>query len=132
MSLFGAISRFADLDNDYDYIMSRALKSYRQHREKEKADTRKGPVKSSYFRRHHLRPKTAPPVRFVESIKVRNLGSSIPQATKVFVPKVDEIREVSNANPGTAEETDRYMYTHFRQWNINLVLVAIDEHVNWS
>ncbi|KAL4227552.1 hypothetical protein ACF0H5_012995 [Mactra antiquata] len=87
-----------DLDSDYDYIMSRALKSYKQHREKEKADTRKGPFKNAYMRRHHLRPKTAPPTRFVESMKVNNVCST-QNAEGVYVPQLDAIKAVSNANP---------------------------------
>lgn len=95
------------MDNDYDYIMSRALKSYKQHREKEKAETRKGPFKSSYLRRHHLRPKTAPPTQFIESVKVQNVGRSCPQTTQVLIPKIDAIKEVSKANPASTEESFR-------------------------
>lgn len=95
------------MDNDYDYIMSRALKSYKQHREKERAESRKGPLKNGYLRRHHLRPKTAPPTRFVESMKVQNLGKAIPDATRLYVPKIDAIREVSKANPVANEEVHR-------------------------
>ncbi|XP_053405623.1 uncharacterized protein LOC123565434 isoform X2 [Mercenaria mercenaria] len=87
-----------DLDSDYDYIMSRALKSYKQHREKEKAESRRGPLKSAYIRRHHLRPKTAPPARFVQSMKVNNLGSG-PKPATVLMPQVDAINAVSKANP---------------------------------
>ena len=90
---------FSDLDNDYDYIMSRALKSYRQHREKEKADTRKGPLRNSHARRNHLRPKTAPPARFVESMKAQTVeGGSNKPNDNVFIPKVDAIKEVHKAN----------------------------------
>ncbi|XP_052792865.1 uncharacterized protein LOC128226833 isoform X2 [Mya arenaria] len=96
-----------DLDNDYDYIMSRALRSYRQHRECEKAETRRGPLKSAYIRRHQLRPKTAPPARFIEAIKVRHVNGATEGQSLVgghFVPRVDAIKEVSEANPVSNEE----------------------------
>ncbi|XP_060587453.1 uncharacterized protein LOC132742966 isoform X3 [Ruditapes philippinarum] len=94
-----------DLDSDYDYIMSRALKSYKHHREKEKAETRRGPLKSAYVRRHHLRPKTAPPARFVQSMKVNNIDSGARPAS-VLMPQVDAIKAVSKANP-VPDDSDR-------------------------
>lgn len=82
--------------------MSRALRSYKQHREREKAESRRGPFKSAYLRRHHLRPKTAPPARFVQSINVRNVDSR--SRLNGFGTKVDAINEVSRANTMPPEE----------------------------
>ena len=96
---------FSDLDNDYDYIMSRALKSYRQHREKENADTRKGPLRNSHVRRSHLRPKTAPPARFVQSMRAQNIEGGQKSNESVFTHNVDAIREVHKAN--ALDEDDR-------------------------
>lgn len=87
--------------------MSRALKSYKQHREKEKAETRKGPFKNAYMRRHHLRPKTAPPARFIESIKVNNMTTA-QNSDGVYIPQLDAIKAVSRANPAVNEDKERY------------------------
>jgi len=98
---------FSDLDNDYDYIMSRALRSYKQHRDREKADTRRGPLKSAYIRRHQLRPKTAPPARFIQSIKAKHIETGHDETEDVastYVPKVDAIKEVSRANPVSSSD----------------------------
>ncbi|KAH3833773.1 uncharacterized protein LOC127879254 isoform X2 [Dreissena polymorpha] len=99
-----------DLDNDYDYIMSRALRSYKQHRETEKAETRKGPLKSAYLRRHHIRPRTAPLVRFIETVKVRNVekntnGHEHGGAGGLHA-KMDPITEVTRANPGVEDDAE--------------------------
>lgn len=102
------VHSYIDLDNDYDYIMSRALKSYRQHRETEKAETRRGPFKSGYLRRHPLRLKTAAPVRLMQSMHLQNADVSVnpKQICSVVVPNVNEINEVSKAN-NVAEEKGR-------------------------
>lgn len=96
-----------DLDNDYDYIMSRALRSYKQHRDSEKADCRRGFAKRFQARRH--RPKTAPPSRYVTSVKIQNLGrgdSSQGRPRDVF-SSTDVIQEVQEANRSTSEDGDR-------------------------
>ncbi|XP_048732002.1 uncharacterized protein LOC125648963 isoform X3 [Ostrea edulis] len=59
-----------DVDNEHNYIMTKALKSYKLHRDKEKAETRQQQLRSAYRRRWHaplvpsrLRTKSASQVR---------------------------------------------------------------------
>lgn len=114
-----------DLESDYDYIMSRALKSYRQHREKEKAETRRGPFKNALTRRHHLRPKTAPPARFVQSMRVHNM-ESVPKAANVMIQQVDAINAVSKANP-VPDDDERYTPSLLSFSDLNLNYAHIEK-----
>ncbi|XP_062583289.1 uncharacterized protein LOC134245053 isoform X1 [Saccostrea cucullata] len=74
-----------DVDNEHNYIMTKALKSYRLHREKEKAESRQQQLRSAYRRRWHapvvpsklrkssasqVRPKTANDV--IRQVQVAN------------------------------------------------------------
>lgn len=104
--------------------MSRALKSYRQHREKEKAETRRGPFKNAFTRRHHLRPKTAPPARFVQSMRVNNV-ESVPKTANVMIQQVDAINAVSKANP-VPDDSERYTpsLVSFSDKNLNYVHIG--------
>ena len=95
---------FSDIDNDYDYIMARALRSYRQHREQEKADTRRIQMRANFIKRHYPRPKTAPSSRFTAAMRPQLLFQ---KSGSVLIPKVDAITEVQKAN-ASPEETDRY------------------------
>ena len=100
------IGLFSDIDYDYDYIMARALRSYRQHREREKADTRKIQMRADFIKRHYPRPKTAPSSRLTAAMRPQKLFRRL---DSVLVPKVpvDAISEVQRANV-SEEEIDRY------------------------
>lgn len=86
-----------DIDCDYDYIMARALKSYRQHREKEKADTRKMQLRDNFLKRPYPRPKTAPLTRFTAAMRPPLLAK-FPRPDSALVPRGDAITEVQRAN----------------------------------
>ena len=87
----------SDIDCDYDYIMARALKSYRQHREKEKADVRKIQIRTNFLKRPYPRPKTAPPTRFTAAMRP-TLLAKFPRPESALVPRSDAITEVHQAN----------------------------------
>lgn len=93
----------SDIDNDYDYIMARALKSYRLHREKEKADNRKIQIRTNFLKRPYPRPKTAPPTRFTAAMRPPLLAK-YPRSDVVFIPKGDAISQVQKANTTSEDE----------------------------
>ena len=104
---------FPDIDCDYDYIMARALKSYRQHREKEKADSRKVQLRTNFLKRPYPRPKTAPPTRFTAAMRPPLLAK-FPRPESALVTRSDAITEVHQANM-TQEDiryTIYYVYCH--------------------
>ncbi|XP_052101113.1 uncharacterized protein LOC127735060 isoform X4 [Mytilus californianus] len=75
-----------DLDNEHDYIMNKALRSYKLHRDKEKAENRQRHLRSACLKRW----KTPEPPRNIQSA-----GSE--RTRPVLVPK-DAINEVRDAN----------------------------------
>lgn len=87
-----------DVDNEYDYIMTRALKSYKLHRDKERADNRQKQLKSAYRRRWQTtrRIQSAGPEREGKSPATIRSYSSRP--TSAIPSQMDAIREVSQAN----------------------------------
>ncbi|KAK3604720.1 hypothetical protein CHS0354_018960 [Potamilus streckersoni] len=87
---FALFQESKDIDDDYDYIMAKAVKSYKLHREREQADTKGRDFRpGSRGIRRYLRPKTAPPNS--RSMKITKLKP-------VYVPRVDAINEVKMAN----------------------------------
>ncbi|KAK3097249.1 hypothetical protein FSP39_008057 [Pinctada imbricata] len=82
-----------DVDNEYNYIMNKALRSYRLHREKERAENRQIQLKTAYRRRWR-----APSV----PSKVRNCMSAPPtraeRAPSPAPSATDAIKEVGDAN----------------------------------
>ncbi|XP_021355865.1 uncharacterized protein LOC110451950 isoform X2 [Mizuhopecten yessoensis] len=77
-----------DVDNEYDNIMNKALRSYKLHRDKERADTRQKLLKTAYKKRWHV-PHA--PSRPVTPDRKPRPKSSLP-------PKMDAIKEVLEAN----------------------------------
>lgn len=80
------VAQTYDLDNEHDYIMNKALRSYKLHRDKEKAENRQQHLRSARLKRW----KTPQPIR--------NIQSAGSERTKpILVPK-DAINEVKEAN----------------------------------
>ncbi|XP_069138697.1 uncharacterized protein [Argopecten irradians] len=77
-----------DVDNEYDNIMNKALRSYKLHRDKERADTRQKLLKTAYKKRWHV-PHA--PSRPATPDRKPRPKSSLP-------PKMDAIKEVLEAN----------------------------------
>ncbi|XP_076103656.1 uncharacterized protein LOC143072551 isoform X5 [Mytilus galloprovincialis] len=75
-----------DLDNEHDYIMNKALRSYKLHRDKEKAENRQRHLRSACVK------------RWKTPEQPRNIQSAGSERTRpVLVPK-DAINEVRDAN----------------------------------
>ncbi|VDH93178.1 Hypothetical predicted protein [Mytilus galloprovincialis] len=75
-----------DLDNEHDYIMNKALRSYKLHRDKEKAENRQRHLRSACLK------------RWKTPEQPRNIQSAGSERTRpVLVPK-DAINEVRDAN----------------------------------
>ncbi|XP_022332907.2 uncharacterized protein LOC111130306 isoform X2 [Crassostrea virginica] len=85
-------AKIYDVENEHNYIMTKALKSYKLHRDKEKAETRQRQLRSAYRRRWHA------PV--VPSKLRANSASHVRPRTVT-----DVIREVEVAN--TEERVSR-------------------------
>jgi len=79
---------FTDVDNEYGYIMNKALRSYKLHRDKEKAENRQKLLKTAYRRRWHVPQRPTTPVAADRKGRPK---STLP-------PKMDAIREVGEAN----------------------------------
>eukprot|EP00105_Crassostrea_gigas_P029478 XP_011451441.1 PREDICTED: uncharacterized protein LOC105345101 isoform X1 [Crassostrea gigas] len=79
-------AKIYDVDNEHNYIMTKALKSYKLHRDKEKAETRQRQLRSAYRRRWH-----APVVP--SKLRASSASSQVRPKTAV-----DVIREVEVAN----------------------------------
>ncbi|XP_033749629.1 uncharacterized protein LOC117334241 isoform X2 [Pecten maximus] len=77
-----------DVDNEYDNIMNKALRSYKLHRDKERADNRQKLLKTAYKKRWHV-PHA--PSRPATPDRKPRPKSSLP-------PKMDAIKEVLEAN----------------------------------
>lgn len=110
---------FPDVENEHNYIMTKALKSYKLHRDKEKAETRQRQLRSAYRRRWHA------PV--VPSKLRANSASHVRPRTVT-----DVIREVEVANTEERYSNDESSWRHkLPLYSVYLVLLPISEQLSF-
>lgn len=110
---------FPDVENEHNYIMTKALKSYKLHRDKEKAETRQRQLRSAYRRRWHA------PV--VPSKLRANSASHVRPRTVT-----DVIREVEVANTEERYSNDESPWRHkLPLYSVYLVLLPISEQLSF-
>ncbi|XP_067665501.1 uncharacterized protein [Haliotis asinina] len=87
-----------DVDNEYNYIMDKALNAYKKHCEKEKADARQSQLRSSFKRRMFLSQGPRSP---------RHPPGGRPRPWSALPSKFDAIKEVDLANNESRDSTPR-------------------------
>lgn len=80
------VAQTYDLEHEHDYIMNKALKSYKLYRDKEKAENRQRTLRSARQKRW-LTPQP-----------LRNIQSAGPERTRPVIATKDAINEVREAN----------------------------------